>query len=614
MELSLGTLRGENYEQKLKVINKSTFKSGINGIPFQENQKFVKFPQEPFTYGMSLNKFTGNLNETSRKPIYNQPTLTNEGSSIKYIQFGALSEEDIRAFAVKQIKKPHNKGGSTDDTAYDSALGVIENDVPCITCGKKNTTGCAGHYGYIELAEPMFNIKYLDIVMTLLRIVCLECHNIKLSKNKIDLFCSSKSGEERIKEIRKKCVTLECCECCGKKIPKFTKKNNTIYITRETTEINNSSENPNEFKKDISKPSNGKIIKTTTNKSFYKGVNDKDFKLSLNGNEVKTETKILSAKKVYNTFKLLNTEQIKLLGFNSKLPQNELFCDPKIVLRDGKTHIHEVLPSSFLFKAFLVLPICARPWIIKGSEKIDDDITGAYDTIIKSNNKLLDIIVGGKEIYKKRNGKNELQDKKTIRKEIQTHINSVIDNSKKNGKQNMNNHSSKGISERIDHKDGQAQLNVGGKRSDLSARAVICSGGSQVNMGYFGISEYMAQNLTIKRRVTPWNYDYYKQLLQEGKINSIIKLTKKGGKETINIRLRNLYYKTKIINVDLKIGDYVKRQLQNGDWIVINRQPSLRLESQEAAQVHILKGEACERLNPGDTRAFNADYDGDLFH
>jgi DNA-directed RNA polymerase beta' subunit len=58
------------------------------------------------------------------------------------------------------------------------------------------------------------------------------------------------------------------------------------------------------------------------------------------------------------------------------------------------------------------------------------------------------------------------------------------------------------------------------------------------------------------------------------------------------------------------MGDTIERQLQNGDLVVFNRQPTLWKGSMRAKKVKILPGKTF-RFNLSSTAAFNADYDGD---
>ena len=56
----------------------------------------------------------------------------------------------------------------------------------------------------------------------------------------------------------------------------------------------------------------------------------------------------------------------------------------------------------------------------------------------------------------------------------------------------------------------------------------------------------------------------------------------------------------------LKDGDIIERKIQNGDWVVLNRQPTLWKGSMRAKKVIIRSGETI-RFNLASTAAFNAD-------
>ena len=61
---------------------------------------------------------------------------------------------------------------------------------------------------------------------------------------------------------------------------------------------------------------------------------------------------------------------------------------------------------------------------------------------------------------------------------------------------------------------------------------------------------------------------------------------------------------------ELKEGDVIERQLQNGDWVLFNRQPTLWKGSMRAKKVVIRPGKTF-RFSLASTAAFNADFDGD---
>ena len=86
-----------------------------------------------------------------------------------------------------------------------------------------------------------------------------------------------------------------------------------------------------------------------------------------------------------------------------------------------------------------------------------------------------------------------------------------------------------------------------------------------------------------------------------------LKLIKKLN-ETITINLKTANYE-KIIE-ELKYGDIVHRHLNDGDYILFNRQPSLHKMSMMCHKVIIMPYQTF-RLNVLDTPPYNADFDGD---
>ena len=65
-------------------------------------------------------------------------------------------------------------------------------------------------------------------------------------------------------------------------------------------------------------------------------------------------------------------------------------------------------------------------------------------------------------------------------------------------------------------------------------------------------------------------------------------------------------------SLQLKIGDVIERQLQNGDYVLLNRQPTLHAGSIIAHKV-VIRPYKTFRFNLATTSSFNADFDGDRF-
>ena len=59
----------------------------------------------------------------------------------------------------------------------DPRQGPTDKASKCQTCSG-NTADCAGHWGHVELAKPVFNVIYLTKTIKVLRCVCFYCSKI----------------------------------------------------------------------------------------------------------------------------------------------------------------------------------------------------------------------------------------------------------------------------------------------------------------------------------------------------------------------------------------------------------------------------------------------------
>src|SRR3989344_6197787 len=137
---------------------------------------------------------------------------------VKSIVFGMLSPEVIKKMACAKIITPElydKEGYPVDGGLMDIRLGVIDPGLRCKTCGLK-LKECIGHFGYIELARPIIHIKFVGIVLTLLKCICKDCGRILVPENKItkmrevlDAVEKEAGIEERRKKIKEVIANLK---------------------------------------------------------------------------------------------------------------------------------------------------------------------------------------------------------------------------------------------------------------------------------------------------------------------------------------------------------------------------------------------------------------------
>ena len=162
------------------------------------------------------------------------------------IKFSVWSPTEIRKYSVAEITAPETydeDGMSVQGGLMDGRLGTLEPGQKCITCG--NTAArCPGHFGHIELAEPVLHIAFIDNIYKLLLTTCRSCARLKIPKEDLEEYhrilnkeaaytvISVKHIPDQIIEKAKKEKT---CPHCGKSQYDLIFTKPTIFI--EKTEL-----------------------------------------------------------------------------------------------------------------------------------------------------------------------------------------------------------------------------------------------------------------------------------------------------------------------------------------------------------------------------------------
>ena len=166
--------------------------------------------------------------------------------TIDAIRFSVWSPTEIRKYSVAEITAPETydeDGMSVQGGLMDGRLGTLEPGQKCLTCG--NTAArCPGHFGHIELAEPILHIAFIDNIYKLLLSTCRSCSRLKVPQEDLDEFAKitkreaaySVVSQKRIPEqILEKAKKAKECPHCGKTQYELIFTKPTIFI--EKTEI-----------------------------------------------------------------------------------------------------------------------------------------------------------------------------------------------------------------------------------------------------------------------------------------------------------------------------------------------------------------------------------------
>lgn len=148
---------------------------------------------------------------------------------IAKIDFGILSPEDIRKMAVCKIDSSSLNGPGT---VYDPRMGSVMDNDRCVTCNLKKE--CWGHFGYIELAEPILHPMYYKMISTFLKCFCKKCYKLLLSEEQIEMTGFAKmKGERKFKKILDKLEKSDICFHCSSPQPKIIYKSKDMIISME---------------------------------------------------------------------------------------------------------------------------------------------------------------------------------------------------------------------------------------------------------------------------------------------------------------------------------------------------------------------------------------------
>ncbi|XP_068641705.1 DNA-directed RNA polymerase I subunit 1 [Aristolochia californica] len=273
---------------------------------------------------------------------------------------------------------------------------------------------------------------------------------------------------------------------------------------------------------------------------------------------------------------------------------------------DSKSHL------MFFMDALLVPPNRFRP-LGRGSSSdvVEHPQSVQYSTVLQSNINLANAYM------------NESERSSVVPRWIylQEAVNALFDSKKAIGKHK----GSIGICQLLEKKEGIFRQKMMGKRVNFACRSVI-SPDPYLAVNEIGIPPYFALRLTYPERVTPWNGDklrnaiingsevhpgatHYVDKLATRKLPSLEKQRRAISRKLLSSR-GVITNSEKSPETEFE-GKVVYRHLQDGDVVLVNRQPTLHKPSMMAHVVRVLKGEKTLRMHYANCSTYNADFDGD---
>jgi len=498
-----------------------------------------------------------------------------KSSRITHVQFGLLNPEDVRRQSVVPITTPtlYTRQLPSVGGLNDLRMGSCDRRFHCGTC-RNDMIKCPGHVGHLDLACPMYHVGMVSIVLKMLRCVCFFCSDLLVELVEGDPRLLGLEARERLLFVSNLCKSRRPCRVCGGQQPKYV-------FTRATTAIS---------------------LDTSAMKFE-------------SADEEAHMTKPFTPARARHILSDIPDSVVRVLGSNPTCAR----------------------PEWMVLTVLQVPPPISRPCITAsdGSRtKGQDDVTIKLGEIFKAN-KALDTTCRDAGVRSgfmppastaeawcpgeswdmgaslEPEGRAEkLASVHTAMDVLQQHLvqyfhHGTTGADAKGGGGRAHARALRLIPARWRGKKGRFRGNLAGKRVNYSSRTVA-SPAPDYDVDEVGVPAMVAHHLTFPERVTPFNIKMLTEAVVRGPgvargATSVIV----PGSDPIDLSLCE--GRDAIV---LDVGWIVERHLFDGDWVLLNRQPSLHRMSIMAHRIRVIPDRTF-RLPVCDTTPYNADFDGD---
>ncbi|KAI3678420.1 hypothetical protein L6452_37711 [Arctium lappa] len=496
-----------------------------------------------------------------------QPYVEDVGPRrIKSIKFSMLSDADVLKMGEIQVSRSQcyvsqDNKSPVPNGLLDPHMGPPNKLGTCETC-HGDFQNCPGHFGYLTLVLPVYNVGYLSHVVDILKCICKFCSRILLlEEERVDFLKKMRNPKldhlkknDIFKRVVKRCTAMASskkavtCSRCGYINGIVKKAVGTVGVIHDRNKVQDTT----------SKESNDAI-------SHMK--------------ESKTPailSSFLNPDKVLKLFKKMLDEDCDLL-------------------------YHADRPEKLIISNIAVPPLPIRPSVKVdgGTTSNENDITLRLAEIIKANATLHQVLTETSVNNKSLDGWEHLQ------LMVALYINSDVRVPPQLSMQNAKPMS--GLVQRMKGKQGRFRGNLSGKRVEYTGRTVI-SPDPNLKITEVAIPILMARILTYPERVSHHNIERLRHAVRNGtsKYPGAKHIRKPDG--TL-MSLMSVHARKRLAD-ELKYGDVVDRHLIDGDVVLFNRQPSLHRMSIMSHRARIMPWRTL-RFNESVCNPYNADFDGD---
>ena len=522
------------------------------------------------------------------------PSLVRNDDSVKKISFKVSSKEDIQHCSVVDVHEIplYNRGIPSHHGVNSLFLGSTDRRLRCLTC-KKTLQDCQGHSGSITLPLPVFQALFIDTTLKILRSTCFFCSNLCLTDEEKESAIKIKDPKIRFNFVYSCAKTKKLCSSCGGPRPTYTRTSfgiSTAWNEENDCDIENSifeSENEKKFATQKFTPSRALSILegVRDGKLFFgSGFEPKDLiatTINVPSSSIRPSSSSVDSSRTRGhddiSIRLQEVNKrcvelklaiIKALEDSSSIPVDLTSLSSKyelldIVKKSSFNHYENVVESIassnddvFDRWARLQLDVFSfvNPGAIRGGSSNAAAVTGTAPSI---------------------------------------------------GVRGIAAGQGKSLISRLKGKEGRFRSNLMGKRVNFSSRSVITPDPT-IDVDEVGVPYELAKVLTVAETVTPSNIIKLRKLILNGPdaIEGAQSIVTDEGKLFL---LSSTMERSSIV---VRFGWRVERHLRDGDYVILNRQPTLHRLGFNGQRVRLMPGKTF-RLNLSMCGVYNADFDGD---
>lgn len=406
---------------------------------------------------------------------------------------------------------------------------------------------CPGHFGHIKLSKVVLNPLIFDVTLALMKATCASCLHFRITT------AERLNLYSKLKLVKRGVSTT---------------KTEMLILNKTLEEIQEIVEN---VEGDLTGWENTSVFDLLT--SFLKKVGSKIScpRCRFKSNKITKGTNMRILRNKEDIIEYITPAEIKNI-FQSLLENERVLYEEMFGCCDL---------NMFFIEALSVIPNKFRPANYLNDKVSENFLNGHFSKIMNFS-----ILTDTDEKYYS---------------DLQAYVYFYFDSSKGPTGQ-------MGHKQILEKKEGLFRKNIMGKRVNYSARSVI-SPDPNIQTREIGIPMVFAKELTFPEKVTKFNIEKLRKRIINGGNFPGANFIKN---EDYLINLKYIAPERRLaLSNQLTEGKTVYRHLEDGDTLLVNRQPTLHSVSLLGHQVKILKNENTLRLHYVNCKSYNADFDGD---